>query len=165
MEPAMPSAAAPGTYTIERGDTLAKIATKFYGNPKKRTAIARANPGLDSNRLKVGQVIKLPDLPTKQEQTGAGLVSCRKRTDSGNTASDHVRGSYWAEPSALFRSLGKECLQLLLDLGIFAVGTLNLLRVMLTGRHGQVKSLTALLTYVFIDRHRITSHSTASRSY
>ena len=79
-------------------------------------------------------------------------------TDSRNTASDHVRGLYWAEPSALFRSLGKERLQLWLDLGAFAVGALNLLRVVLADRHGQVKSLTALLTYVFIDRHRITSH-------
>jgi hypothetical protein len=78
--------------------------------------------------------------------------------------SNYVRGLYWAEPSALFRSLGKERLQLWLDLGAFAVGTLNLLRVVLADRHGQVKSLTALLTYVFIDRHRITSPSTAGRS-
>jgi LysM repeat protein len=68
MEPAKPAAAAPGTYTIERGDTLAKIATKLYGDPKKWTAIAQANPGLNVNRLKVGQVINLPDLPTKQKQ-------------------------------------------------------------------------------------------------
>ena len=32
-EPAKPAAAVPGTYTIERGDTLAKIATKLYGAP------------------------------------------------------------------------------------------------------------------------------------
>jgi nucleoid-associated protein YgaU len=68
MEPAKPAAAAPGTYTIERGDTLAKIATKLYGDPKKWVAIAQANPGLNLKRLKVGQVINLPDLPTKQEQ-------------------------------------------------------------------------------------------------
>lgn len=65
MEPARP--AVPGTYTVERGDTLAKIATKLYGDPRKWTEIAKANPDLNPNRLKVGQVIKLPDLPARQE--------------------------------------------------------------------------------------------------
>ncbi len=68
MEPAKPAAAGPGTYTIERGDTLAKIATRLYGAPGKWTAIAEVNPGLNVKRLKVGQVINLPDLPTQQEQ-------------------------------------------------------------------------------------------------
>jgi nucleoid-associated protein YgaU len=68
MEPAKPATASPGTYTIGRGDTLAKIATKLYRDPKKWTAIAQANPGLNPARVKVGQVLKLPDLPTKQQQ-------------------------------------------------------------------------------------------------
>ena len=68
MEPAKPATASPGTYTIGRGDTLAKIATKLYGDPKKWTAIAQGNPGLNPDRVKVGQVLKLPDLPIKQEQ-------------------------------------------------------------------------------------------------
>jgi LysM repeat protein len=68
MEPAKPATASPGTYTIGRGDTLAKIATKLYRDPKKWTAIAQANPGLNPARVKVGQVLKLPDLPIKQEQ-------------------------------------------------------------------------------------------------
>jgi preprotein translocase subunit SecG len=68
MEPAKPATASPVTYTIGRGDTLATIATKLYGDPKKWTAIAQANPGLNPDRVKVGQVLKLPDLPIKQEQ-------------------------------------------------------------------------------------------------
>ena len=68
MEPAKPATASPVTYTIGRGDTLATIATKLYGDPKKWTAIAQANPGLNPDRMKVGQVIKLPDLAIKQEQ-------------------------------------------------------------------------------------------------
>jgi LysM repeat protein len=68
MEPAKPTAAAPGTYMIERGDTLAKIATKLYGDSEKWRMIAQANPGLNPDRLKVGQEIKLPDLPIKQKQ-------------------------------------------------------------------------------------------------
>jgi LysM repeat protein len=78
MEPEKPAAAAPGTYIIERGDTLAKIATKLYGDPKKHTAIARANPGLNQNQLKVGQAIKLPDLPI-------GLKQNRKRAFNEGT--------------------------------------------------------------------------------
>lgn len=50
-------AAATRTYTIRAGDLLGKIALA-----QKTTvdAIIKANPGLSPNRLKVGQVIKLP---------------------------------------------------------------------------------------------------------
>ena len=51
---------APGTYTIARGDTLGEIATRLYGDATRWRVIARANPGLDPNRLLIGQVIKLP---------------------------------------------------------------------------------------------------------
>jgi LysM repeat protein len=51
---------APGTYTIARGDTLAQIAARLYGDAKKWRVIANANPGLNPNRLLIGQVIKLP---------------------------------------------------------------------------------------------------------
>jgi LysM repeat protein len=58
---------APGTYTIARGDTLAQIAARLYGDAKKWRVIANANPGLNPNRLLIGQVIKLP----AAKQTGA----------------------------------------------------------------------------------------------
>lgn len=51
---------APGTYTIARGDTLGEIASRLYGDATRWRVIARANPGLDPNRLLIGQVIKLP---------------------------------------------------------------------------------------------------------
>jgi LysM repeat protein len=51
---------APGTYTIAPGDTLGEIATRLYGDATKWRVIANANPGLNPNRLLVGQVIKLP---------------------------------------------------------------------------------------------------------
>jgi LysM repeat protein len=51
---------APGTYTIAPGDTLAEIAARLYGDAKKWRVIANANPGLNPNRLLIGQVIKLP---------------------------------------------------------------------------------------------------------
>jgi len=57
-----------GTYTIAPGDTLAEIAARLYGDAKKWRVIANANPGLNPNRLLIGQVIKLP---TAKKQTGA----------------------------------------------------------------------------------------------
>jgi LysM repeat protein len=58
---------APGTYTIARGDTLAQIAARLYGDARRWRVIANANPGLNPNRLLIGQVIKLP----AAKQTGA----------------------------------------------------------------------------------------------
>ena len=45
------------TYSVRRGDTLAVVAL-IYGVPP--SALRAANPGLDPNRLKVGQVINIP---------------------------------------------------------------------------------------------------------
>jgi len=50
------------TYTIAKGDLLADIAKKNYGDASKWQKIVDANKGLDPNRLKVGQKIVLPDL-------------------------------------------------------------------------------------------------------
>jgi 5'-nucleotidase / UDP-sugar diphosphatase len=53
-------AASANTYTIQKGDTLWKIATAKYGNGKKWHEIADANPGLSPSDLRVGQTISLP---------------------------------------------------------------------------------------------------------
>ncbi len=55
-QPAAPSAQGK-TYTIRAGDLLAKIAKE---NNTTVDAILKANPGLNPNRIKVGQVINLP---------------------------------------------------------------------------------------------------------
>lgn len=49
------------TYTIRAGDTLSAIAVRRYGSARQWRKITRANPGLDPRRLRVGQVIKLPE--------------------------------------------------------------------------------------------------------
>jgi 5'-nucleotidase len=53
-------AIAGNTYTIQKGDTLFKIARAKYGNPSAVNKIKAANPGLDANHIKVGQKINLP---------------------------------------------------------------------------------------------------------
>lgn len=48
------------TYTVQHGDTLAKIALKFYGDAHKYPLIQRANNIADSGRIWVGQVLIIP---------------------------------------------------------------------------------------------------------
>ena len=52
----------PETYTVEEGDTLMRIAAKFYGTNRKWRDIREANRAIISpdGRVRVGQVIRLP---------------------------------------------------------------------------------------------------------
>ena len=58
-----PAAAPGGKYTVQKGDTLTKIAIKVYGSKKYAARIARANRTRlqgDPNSIEVGQVLVLP---------------------------------------------------------------------------------------------------------
>jgi 5'-nucleotidase / UDP-sugar diphosphatase len=48
------------TYTIQKGDTLYKVARAKYGDQSAVKRIVAANPGLSPNTIKVGQKINLP---------------------------------------------------------------------------------------------------------
>jgi nucleoid-associated protein YgaU len=55
------TASAGGTsYTVQKGDTLSKIARAKYGNVNAVRKIKEANPGIDYNNIKAGQKIMLP---------------------------------------------------------------------------------------------------------
>lgn len=54
------AATAGGSYTVQHGDTLYKIAREHYGDGKQWTRITAANPGLSPQSLKVGQKIMIP---------------------------------------------------------------------------------------------------------
>ncbi len=58
--PASATAAGTRMYTVKKGDTLWSIATKTYGNGQRWQDIAKANPGLNANSMRVGQKIVLP---------------------------------------------------------------------------------------------------------
>lgn len=49
-----------GEYKVVGGDSLSKIAKRFYGDANKYPMIAQANGIKDPNKIQVGQVIKLP---------------------------------------------------------------------------------------------------------
>lgn len=53
------------TYTVVAGDSLSKIAKHFYGNANEWKAIFDANTDQlsDPNRIKPGQVLKIPAKP------------------------------------------------------------------------------------------------------
>ena len=55
------------SYTVKKGDTLSQIAKDFYGatGPKYWNLIQAANKDLikDVNKIDVGQVFKIPELP------------------------------------------------------------------------------------------------------
>ncbi len=48
------------TYTVQRGDSLSRIARKFYGDPHKYPLIQGANNLSDPGRIWVGQVLIIP---------------------------------------------------------------------------------------------------------
>ncbi len=47
-------------YPVQSGDTLDKIADRFYGKRSLSTLIQNANPGIDWNNLQVGQQLQIP---------------------------------------------------------------------------------------------------------
>jgi LysM repeat protein len=51
----------PRTYTAQKGDTIYGIARKFFGSDARAKDIIAANPGIDPNKIKVGQVLNLPE--------------------------------------------------------------------------------------------------------
>lgn len=52
------------TYTVQRGDTLGKIARQFYGNPRQYPLIQRANNISNPGRIWIGQVLVIPPAGT-----------------------------------------------------------------------------------------------------
>lgn len=58
-----PPAPAVRTYTVQTGDTLALISAVFYGSADHWRLLVDANPGLDPQDLRVGQVITIPAKP------------------------------------------------------------------------------------------------------
>lgn len=69
-----------GTYTVRPGDTLSSISNNVYGSPNFWSKIAQANPNVNPNRLRVGQVLVIPP---ESEVRGSG----RAEATSGERAS------------------------------------------------------------------------------
>lgn len=79
VSPPAPRDTGTKTYKIKEGDYLITIAEAEYGDGELWTAIKNANPGLDENRLKIGQEIKLPS-KAEIERSAAGQFATPGRT-------------------------------------------------------------------------------------
>ena len=58
--PPTPTPSGPISYTIEKGDTLERLAVEFLGEASRWPEIAAANPDLDPDKIHVGQEILIP---------------------------------------------------------------------------------------------------------
>lgn len=56
-----PAAPTTKTYAIQAGDTFSSIAEKFLGSEKHWPLIAQENPRVDPAKLKIGQIIRIPE--------------------------------------------------------------------------------------------------------
>ena len=98
------------TYVVKAGDAgFWGIAEKMYGHGKHWPLIANANPGVEHNRLKVGQELIIPPLPATRPEAGtsrdqAGTVGSTGRTYKvkagdagfwGIAKSQYGDGKYW----------------------------------------------------------------------
>lgn len=59
--PAPPDPAAPEEYVVQPDETLADIAEKKYGDQNKWTLIARANPKVNPNKMRIGTKLVIPN--------------------------------------------------------------------------------------------------------
>jgi LysM repeat protein len=66
-------------YQVQTGDTLSKIAQRFYGDATYFELIAAANQLADPNKLAVGQALSIPDPPSHWDvmQATGGTRSAR----------------------------------------------------------------------------------------
>jgi len=79
--PAEPAAPAMRDYTVVSGDSFYSIGKKFGVTA---SAIAKANPGKDSSRLKVGDKLHIPAAASTAAATGSGASSAAADAGAAN---------------------------------------------------------------------------------
>ena len=74
-------------YTVREDDSLWTIAQRWFGDPTRWRSIAQANPSIDPNRLRVGQRLRLPDIPSGKRirlNHSAAIASAPKPDSPGS---------------------------------------------------------------------------------
>jgi nucleoid-associated protein YgaU len=66
--PPSPASIAGKPYTVKDGDNFWKIAEEVFGDGKYMEVIRGANPGVDPNKLKIGQKLNIPQLDTSDKK-------------------------------------------------------------------------------------------------
>lgn len=89
--PAPKAAPKVDTYTVKSGDTIVGIWSQLTGSERGWEKLLAANPGLEPERLKIGQVIKVPDASASAPaRTPAAAATTTVATSEHGT----VNGSY-----------------------------------------------------------------------
>lgn len=95
--PANVPTSAMAEYTVQSGDTLSAIARDRYGSPDHWRAIVAANEGIDPNRLRAGQTLKLP--PREAVRGAKPAAATKPPTGSQTTGPKTVAGRDAAKPN------------------------------------------------------------------
>ncbi|MFH1745971.1 MAG: LysM peptidoglycan-binding domain-containing protein [Planctomycetota bacterium] len=93
-------------YTIKRGDRLYAIAEEHYGDGKYWTKIRDANPGIDPDKLKIGQEITLP--PVEEVK---GVTPTPAAPQPGSTQPPTARATYVVEEGDTLISIARNVLK------------------------------------------------------
>ena len=103
VSPAAPaSSAAPSgetTHTVASGETMSKIAKKYFGNENAWRTIAKANPTVDPTSMKVGMKLRIPasDSATKAAKPAGSnpstTPSAATTATAGGSDNTHVVAS------------------------------------------------------------------------
>jgi nucleoid-associated protein YgaU len=69
LPPLLPGAAKGRSHTVQEGETLSSLAVRYYGDAARSSLLFRANRSqlLAPDRLPVGTVLLIPDLPQEDE--------------------------------------------------------------------------------------------------
>ena len=96
----------PHTYTVLAGDSLYAISQRVLGSPKYVAAIQKANPKVDPRRLRVGQVLNIPDVSGASTPATRPGIS-RPAGESGRDASTGlgVGKTYKVQPGDTLRKI------------------------------------------------------------
>jgi LysM repeat protein len=70
--PAAAAAESPVVHTVQRGELLSSISKKYN---VKMSAIVAANPGLNPDRIRIGQKLKIPAKAAVEQKSGVMLAS------------------------------------------------------------------------------------------
>ena len=77
-------------YTWQRGDDLATLAERFFGDPDLAMVISKANPSRDMRRIRAGTVLRIPEDPNNIQgldvdpETGEVIAQAPDSIDKGN---------------------------------------------------------------------------------
>jgi LysM repeat protein len=81
------------TYKVQTGDTFESIARSKLGDPKRQTEIAKLNPTVKANRMRVGQELVLPGAKPADKATEPAIDASAKKSATPKEASAKAKAA------------------------------------------------------------------------